>query len=52
MLNILAMLRNQGGSKLLELFSQQGYELRSDEVLDGLLLLRIGEDIYIKLRGP
>lgn len=52
MLDILAMLRNQGGSKLLELLSQLGDEFRTDKILNGLLLLRLRENIYVKLRGP
>lgn len=50
-LDILAMLGDEGAGKLLELLSQLGHNLGADEVLHGLLLLGVGKDVYVKLRG-
>lgn len=49
MLNILAMLSNQGRRKFQELLPQLGNELRADQVLDGLLFLGLRVDVDVKL---
>lgn len=44
------MLSNQSRGQLLKFFAQQGDELGTGKLLNGLLLLGLGVDIDIKLR--
>lgn len=49
MLDVLAVLSDQGGCKLLELLTKEGNELCADKVLDRLLLFGLGEDVDVEL---
>lgn len=51
MLNVLSVLSDQGSGELEELLAQLGQELGTDQVLDGLLLLRVGVDVDVELFG-
>jgi hypothetical protein len=48
-LNVLAVLGNQGRSELEELLAQLGNELGANQVLHRLLLLAVGVDIDVEL---
>ena len=48
-LNVLAVLGDEGGGELDEGAPELGEELRPHEILDGLLLLRLGVDINVEL---
>lgn len=51
MLDIFPMLGNHGRRNLQELLSQLWYEFRADQIFNRLLLLRLGMNIDVKLRG-
>lgn len=48
MLDVLAVLRDQGAGQLEEGLAQLRDELRPDEVLDGLLLFGLGVDVDVE----
>lgn len=50
-LDVLAVLGDQGGEELEEFAAQLGDELGADEVLDGLLLFGVGVDVNVELQS-